>query len=159
MSVYKVNTEIYNKIVSNENFKKQKKYMQHGEYSVYDHVINVTNTCYHLANKLNMNIDYDSLVKGALLHDYFLYDWHEKSKYHRLHGIRHPKFALKNAIRDYNINEIEKNMILSHMFPLGTCIPKYKESILLCCVDKYCAVVETLRGNKVIKKAKLIFNI
>ena len=40
--------------------------------------------------------------------------------------------------------DIEKNMILTHMFPLNLKLPKYKESIILCFADKICASKEAL---------------
>ena len=144
--------KIYNEITNNDLFKREMKYLQHGDISIYEHSINVANTCLAVANKLNINVEKESLVKGALLHDYFLYDWHEKEAYHRFHGIVHPKIARDNAIRDFGLNKKEENMILSHMFPLGYIVPKYKESIILCTVDKYCALTEVVTSNKIIKK-------
>lgn len=136
--------DIYKFIVNSENFKKEKEFMQHGSTTVYDHSLYVTKTCFSLVKKLHLNVNKESLMKGALLHDYFLYDWHVKDSSHRLHGFRHAKFAHDNALKDFGLNKKEKNMILSHMFPLGYRIPRYKESIILCLVDKYCATVETL---------------
>ena len=43
-----------------------------------------------------------------------------------------------------DLNEIEKNAIESHMFPMGKKIPKYKESWLLTFVDKIVATYEQL---------------
>ena len=75
---------------------------------------------------------------------YFLYDWHEKDKSHRLHGFYHPSTALRNAKEDFDLNPIEENMIARHMFPLTPIPPRYKEAWILCLADKYCATVETL---------------
>lgn len=146
--------KIYNEIIDNEMFKQEMDYVQHGDFSVYEHSLYVANTCLVIAKKLKLNIDRESLIKGALLHDYFLYDWHEKEDYHKLHGIRHPKFSRDNAKRDFGLSKKEENMILSHMFPLGKVLPKYKESVILCIADKYCATSEILSSNKVLKKAK-----
>ena len=52
-----------------------------------------------------------SLVRGALLHDYFLYDWHIPDESHKWHGVTHAGDALKNARRDFELNEIEQDMI------------------------------------------------
>lgn len=144
--------DIYNTIVNSKSFQKEKEFMQHGSTSVYDHSLYVTKTCFSLVKKLHLKVNKESLMKGALLHDYFLYDWHEKDSSHRLHGFRHAKFAHDNALRDFGLNKKEKNMILAHMFPLGYRIPRYKESIILCLVDKYCATVETF--SPIFKKNK-----
>ena len=87
-----------------------------------------------------------SLVRGALLHDYFLYDWHIADNSHKWHGFKHANTALLNACRDFELNEIEKNMIKTHMFPLNIALPKYRESVILCIADKMCAAKETAIG-------------
>ena len=146
--------KIYNDLINSDLLKQEKKYLQHGNFSVYEHSLNVAKTCFFIAKKLKLDIDEESLIKGALLHDYFLYDWHEKEDYHKLHGFKHAKFSRNNAKRDFGLTKKEENMILSHMFPLGKVLPKYKESIVLCIADKYCATSEILSSNKVLKKAK-----
>lgn len=88
----------------------------------------------------------ESLIKGALLHDYFLYDWHNKEQSPGLHGFKHPYIALKNAEEDYDLNDIEKNIILRHMFPLVPIPPRCKEAWIVCVADKYCALGETVSG-------------
>ncbi|QSX07297.1 HD domain-containing protein [Sedimentibacter sp. zth1] len=119
-----------------------KEYCQHGNTSCYLHSISVAYYSLRLANVLRLNYDLESLIKGALLHDYFLYDWHKKSKNHRLHGFSHPVVALKNAKKEYVLNDIETDIIIKHMFPLTILPPIYKESILVCLVDKICSIKE-----------------
>ena len=53
------------------------RYMQHGDTSVFLHSVAVAYFSYYLALKMNAPVDIHSLILGALLHDYFLYDWHE----------------------------------------------------------------------------------
>ena len=79
-----------------------------------------------------------------MLHDYFLYDWHQKDSAHRLHGFRHPKTALGNAQRDYHLNWKEKNIIARHMFPLIPVPPQCREAWIVCLADKWCALGETV---------------
>ena len=124
----------------------EKGFRQHGNVSVYDHSVSVAIMCVKLARYIPAKADLCSLVRGALLHDYFLYDWHISDKSHKLHGFHHARCALKNAQRDFTLNDIEKNMILSHMFPLNMVFPKYKESVILCIADKLCAVLEISAG-------------
>ncbi len=145
---------IYEEIINSDLFKQELKFYQHGSITTYDHSVNVCNTCIKLVNKLNLKVNIESLIKGALLHDYFLYDWHIRSESPRLHGFVHPKYSCINAERDFGLNKIEKNMIRSHMFPMGWVIPKYKESIILCLVDKYCATYELMFQKKLINKIK-----
>jgi uncharacterized protein len=131
-------------ILESENMQKEKTYMQHGKITVFDHSVAVAVESLKLAHRLGLPVDQKTLIRGALLHDYFLYDWHENDKSHRLHGFRHAKTALINAEKEYELNDIEKNMIYCHMFPLNLRIPKYRESILLTIADKIVATKETL---------------
>ncbi len=132
-------------ILKNKNFEKEKQFIQHGTITVYEHSINVAILCLKIAKITKIPVDQKSLIRGALLHDYFLYDWHEKDKTHRLHGFTHAKTALKNAEKDYKLTKIEKNMIYCHMFPLNLRIPKYRESAILCIADKIVATIETIK--------------
>ena len=136
---------IFKEIVNDDRFLKEKEFIQHGSTSVYEHSIYVATTCVKIARKFNIKVDENALIKGALLHDYFLYDWHIDDKTHRLHGFTHAKRAMKNANHDFKLNDIEKNMILTHMFPMNLRIPKYKESIILCISDKIVATKETFK--------------
>ena len=99
-------------------YQQLKAYRAHGEVSVFDHSLFVAERAYLYAKKRGLDLDYASLVRGALLHDYYLYDWHKKHKGHRLHGFRHPAWALHNALLVYDLNEVERDVIRSHMFPL-----------------------------------------
>ena len=131
-------------IISSNGMDIEKECMQHGNTSVFVHSFNVACLCFNIAEKLKLKIDKKSLIRGALLHDYFLYDWHVNDKNHKWHGFTHPKTALKNAEKDFELNSIERDMILKHMFPLNLSIPRYKESVVLCIADKILATCETL---------------
>ncbi len=142
-------------ILNNEKFNSQKKFMQHGKTSTYDHIFNVAIMSLQISNKFNIKCDEKSLIRGALLHDYCLYDWHENDKSHRLHGFRHAKKALINARNDYDLNSIEENIIYTHMFPLNLRLPKYKESIIICLADKVCALLEMFKWSNYERKEKI----
>lgn len=132
-------------ILKSKKAKKQKEFIQHGTVTVFDHTYNVAVLSLMIADFLKVSVDEKSLVRGALLHDYFLYDWHEKDKSHKMHGFTHAKTALNNAKRDFKINKTEEDMIYSHMFPLNLFrFPKTKEGKILCLADKICAVYETM---------------
>lgn len=156
MDLDDVLNEFGNEVLNSSNMQLSKNFIQHGNTSVYDHSIDVARNCIKLALKLKLKVDMKTLVRGSLLHDYFLYDWHVKDKSHRLHGFRHAKIAYQNASKEFDLNIVEKNMILCHMFPLNLRIPKYKESIILCIVDKVCAAKEVV--NISIEKLKLLYS-
>ena len=99
-----------------------------------------------LARALHLRVDENALIRGALLHDYFLYDWHLKDPSHRLHGFTHPATALRNAGEDWSLSPIEKEIISKHMFPLTPLPPTCREAWLVCLADKLCAAGETCGG-------------
>ena len=86
-------------------------------------------------------MDYVSATRAALLHDYFTESDFNGTKGIKK-GIYHPIIAFNNASKEFSLNEIEKNAITSHMFPLGKSIPKHKESWVLTLVDKSVATYE-----------------
>ncbi len=94
--------------------------------SVYRHSLAVAYFSCYLAEKMHLKVRTRETIRGALLHDYFLYDWHEKSKDHRLHGFTHPAKALKNAEDSFNLTPVEKDIIKRHMFPLTPVPPAYR---------------------------------
>ena len=74
-------------ILRSDGMKKERGFLQHGNVSVYEHSLGVALACVKLARLLRIKVDERSLVRGALLHDYFLYDWHEHDRSHRFHGF------------------------------------------------------------------------
>ena len=121
-----------------------KQYIQHGSVSVYEHCVRVTELSLRLQKLLKISIIRKELIRGALLHDYFLYDWHDSNNDHSVHGITHPKTALNNDSQDYSLTDVEKDIILHHMFPLTLIPPRHKEALIVCVADKICAMQETI---------------
>ncbi|GAA0691512.1 MULTISPECIES: phosphodiesterase [Clostridium] len=143
----KIFEEQFNIIRSNTLLLKSHEFIQHGNTSCLLHSIAVSYYSLVLMQILHAKCDKKSLIVGSLLHDYFLYDWHEKDSSHRLHGFFHPKKAYMNACRDYHVNCVEKDIIIRHMFPLTIVPPRYKESIIVCIVDKGCSIYETFKTD------------
>lgn len=131
-------------ICKNSRILESHKYMQHGDTSVFRHSVSVAYYSYYLALKLHAPVNETSLIRGALLHDYFLYDWHEKNAGHRFHGFIHAGRALQNAKNDFELTRREENIISRHMFPLNIVPPMCKEAWLVCLADKICASKETI---------------
>lgn len=137
--------EIITELNETSRFPETRDFIQHGNTTVYQHCIFVAYTSCRIANKLNLKVDKRSLIRGALLHDYFLYDWHDKNKPTKFHGITHPRIALENAIEDFTLTEKEKDIILHHMFPLNLAPPTSREAWIICLADKICATSETFK--------------
>ena len=122
----------------------ERRYYQHGVTTIFQHSINVACVSCKIAEKYHLDVDYYALIRGALLHDYFLYDWHVKDRSHRFHGFTHPRRALENADKEFQLTETERNMIYCHMFPLTPIPPSTKEAWIVCAADKICALSETM---------------
>ena len=121
--------------------------IQHGDTSVLLHCLAVAYFSLWLAKRLGLKCDQNSLIRGALLHDYFLYDWHDPDPSHRLHGLHHAAVALRNAQEDLILTQTEQDIIAHHMFPLTPRPPKSREALLVCLVDKGCGLYETFGRN------------
>lgn len=139
-------------ILQSGNFKSTNKFIQHGSVSVHSHSIRVAECSLKLKKfleKFGIHCQERDLVRGALLHDYFLYDWHDKYSHEKLHGFHHPEVALKNASRDYDLTLREQDIIRKHMWPLTLFqIPKCREAWVVTTADKYCSLKETLLERK-----------
>ena len=122
-------------------------FIQHGAVTRYEHCLSVSYIALELADKLRVNVDRRSMVRGALLHDFFMYDWHDPGNLRLMHGFTHAKEALQNAQKEFELNDIERDVIKKHMFPLNPVPPKYRESWILCMADKICASKETVKRH------------
>ncbi len=136
--------EIAKDILESEGMNKERLFAHHGDISCFEHSLKVTLESLYIKDKFNLTVDETSLIRGALLHDYYLYDWHIRDKSHRLHGFFHAEKALHNACRDFHLNKIEKDIIRKHMFPLNLALPRYKESWIVTLADKKVATKEVI---------------
>lgn len=123
-----------------------KKYVQHGKVSTYDHCLRVAGLCCRLNRHMHLHADSDTMVQGAMLHDYYLYDWHQKDDgTHDWHGYIHAETASRNAERDFGVSEQVQEVIRSHMWPLNiTRLPRSREAWIVCIADKCVSLHETI---------------
>lgn len=125
-------------ILENRKFQKIA-YESHHGITRMDHSLRVAKYVYKISKKLKL--DYESATRAAILHDFFTNE--EFGENHGLiQGVVHPEIALQNAKGEFKLNAIEENAIETHMFPLNTKMPKYKESWVLTGVDKVVAIYE-----------------
>lgn len=133
-------------------------YVQHGDTSTFEHCLMVAYCSYQMAKALPSDFNYKSIIRGAMLHDFYLYDWHVPHHSHRLHGFSHAKCALNNASKLLILNKTEADIIEHHMWPLTLRrYPRSKEAFLVCMVDKYCSLAETFHSQKYKKKLKQLY--
>lgn len=137
-------------ILRSQNFRHTKEHIQHGNMTVNNHCIDVAKCSLSISEKLHIRCNRKELIRGALLHDYFLYDWHDKDHVspHNLHGFRHPGKALENAEGEYELTDREKEIIKKHMWPLTVVPPTCREAWIVTTADKWCSLMETLRLHK-----------
>lgn|SRR5574344_355643 len=132
------------------------KFIQHGSTTLFAHCRNVALLSLKIARMFHIKVDSRSMVRGALLHDYYLYDWHKKEGRPRLHGYVHPALALANAQQIYTLNPIEIDVIKHHMFPLTLCPPLTKEGLIVSISDKLCSTYETFKFNEIHRHHRLL---
>ena len=118
--------------------------------TVNNHCRNVARYSLALSRKLHISCSQSDLIRGALLHDYFLYDWHigDYRKPHNLHGFYHPGRALRNASAEYDLTDREKEIIRKHMWPLTVVPPTCREAWIVTMADKWCSLMETFHIHK-----------
>ena len=144
---------IVSDILENEKFKKTKECRHHG-LTRYEHSLKVSYYSYILAKK--HNLDYISVARAGLLHDFFINDDLSPRK-QKVSMFVHPYKSLENANKYFELNKKEKNIIISHMFPtLPHKIPTSKESILVSAVDKVVATKEFYQSYGKEKVYKLV---
>lgn len=131
--------QIINEIIYKEPFIRLKSFRHHGNITTYTHVIKVAYMSYCYAVKHHWKINRRELIRAALFHDLYFYDWHDRHNGVHFHGYFHPKKAVKNAIRLYHISSREKRHMAHHMFPLTLIPPTTKEGWLICIFDKVAA--------------------
>jgi len=148
--------EIISDLINNETVQKMKNYKQHYDTSCFDHCKMVAYYCYVICKKYNL--DYKSAARAAMLHDLFLYDWRKRENDRKgLHAFTHPKTALENASKLFDLNKKECDIILKHMWPVTFSLPRYKESYIIGFVDKYCAIQESINAYKSKRKLQIAY--
>ena len=126
-----------------------KEFIQHSDMTVFQHVCHVAYMSCVLSMELGIDVNYRELIRGALLHDYFLYDWHKGKHPDFGHAFGHPGRALRNALRDYKLTEREVQIIRHHMWPLTVIPPTCREAWLVIAADKICTFLEVIRKERV----------
>lgn len=132
-----------------------RQYIQHGCVTTYEHCMRVTRIAYWLNCRLHCGADEESLVRGAFLHDFYLYDWHHCKDITRWHGFMHPMIASRNADAVFGLNDTERDIIANHMWPLTLRhVPHSKEARLVCLADKMSSSYETVLERRDKRKTR-----
>ena len=88
-------------VCSSSRMNKSRTFYQHGKINIYVHSLRVAYICYYWVKKYHLHVDEKALIRGALLHDYFLYDWPIKNMSisgHMVFFIHQLHFAMQSRI-------------------------------------------------------------
>jgi len=139
MSNKEVYYNIYSEFYNVNKYRKLKSMAHHGNNRL-DHLNRVSKLSFKLSKALKL--DYVSCTRGALLHDFFTTEDIKRGK----HFLKeHPQIALDNSKEYFELNEIEEDIILKHMYPMVKGKPKYAESRVVCLADKAVSIYEFFR--------------
>jgi uncharacterized protein len=132
-------------IVQHPVFRKLR-HLRHHAGSLYDHAVAVAFLSYRFSRKWHLN--YRSVARGALFHDFILYDWRKNEGPSGRSWLRylseHPGHALANAKSLFAVNAVERDIILKHSWPCSLRIPRYRETVIVCCADKLIILQELI---------------
>lgn len=127
-------------ILDNEDFMNVGKITHHKGKRL-NHLLRVSYKSYRITKFLHL--DYKSTARAGLLHDFFYEDTNVMKFFPRVKLLfTHPKQAYENSKKYFEINKLEKNIILSHMFPLGIRLPLHLESWIVNIVDDVSSINE-----------------
>ena len=124
--------------------------LDHHDATLADHSVAVAYHAFIVARTLGLRRRLAELTRGALLHDFFHYDWRKSGpRSGGMHGFDHPREALENAEAAYGpLSRVERDIILRHMWPLTPVPPRYVESVIVCIVDKCVSAAESWNAIK-----------
>lgn len=131
--------------MNHDEYKQLAKFTHHRPFTTLEHSLRVAQIAYNWSTRLEkrLRLDISAITRGALLHDFFLYDWHKhRPNGMRWHGFRHPRIACQNAERCFGLSEKEKDIILNHMWPLTLRLPRSREAFLVMFADKLATIQE-----------------
>lgn len=133
--------DLVKEMLENESYMELQEYAHHGEEDIIMHNMQVASLTFKLAK--TFKLDVRSATRGAMLHDFFHYNWKEYKKgvFDFRHTRNHPIISLENAKANFEINDVEADIIVKHMFPLTPALPKYKEAFLVTFCDKMVATL------------------
>lgn len=139
---------LINDLIGNEEVQKLEEITHHHHTNRLTHSLFVSYVSYRIAKKFKCNER--AVARAGLLHDFFHEGREEIAAMEAgSHNFVHPKIAVKNAEKITELSQLERDIILKHMFLCTRCtLPKYKESLIVTCVDKYCAISEVSQPSR-----------
>ena len=142
--------DLYQSFLHDEKVLRMKEISIHRGSNCYEHSFKVAKKAIkralrHKEGTVNLEV----VLIGAILHDYYLYDWRKDRTRLKKHGKNHPGIAIENAVRDFDISEEVKKVIKSHMWPINIkTFPNTKEARIVSLADKSVTSGESLSFKK-----------
>ena len=139
---------IYHAFLNDEKILRMKDISMHRGSNCYLHSFKVAKKA--IKKSLNRkDVKLEVVLLGAILHDYYLYDWRKDRSKLKKHGKNHPSVAINNAVKDFDISEEVKKVIKSHMWPINIKdYPKSKEAKIVSVSDKAVTIGESFTSKK-----------
>lgn len=132
-------------ILDNDEVNSLIDYKHHHFTTRFQHSLNVSYYSYCLCRYFGW--DYRSAARAGLMHDLYFFENTSIDENGQKLLKKHPFEALRNSERIFNLNDIEKDAIVNHMWPcVSISRPKFKESLAVSFSDKFCAVMEAGSG-------------
>ena len=129
--------KIVKPLLDKSNFADTKTITHHG-ITRYEHSMRVAYYSYKITKLLRLS--YKETTEAALLHDFFLDEVENKNQIAKLR--QHPRCALENAKKYFELTDKQEDIILTHMFPVTFTPPKYLESWIVDIIDDVASIYE-----------------
>lgn len=141
---------IYQSFLHDEKILRMKNIKMHRGSNTYEHCFKVAKLAVKRAlRSFRKNTDLEVVLVGAILHDYYLYDWREDRSKLKGHSKRHQYIASENASKDFDVSPKVKKVIEAHMWPLNIKeYPKSYEAKIVSLSDKAITIREVLTTVK-----------
>ena len=108
---------VMSELIHDPKILQMKNYAQHNSSNTFKHSVHVALTAYRLSKIFHLKIDESSLAKGAMLHDFYLYDARGGQIGAWKHGTGHADTALNNSLNTFlNSSFISVNVLKNLSF-------------------------------------------
>lgn len=147
--------QTYQTFLNNPKILRMKKIRMHRGSNCYEHCFKVAKKAIKFSLRSRKKVDLEVVLLGAILHDYYLYDWRDDRSKKKRHARNHQYIAAKNAAEDFEISNEIRKVIISHMWPVNHKeFPKSREAKIVSLCDKLVTIGESLTSIKYKKKKR-----
>ena len=121
----------------------------------YEHSFKVAKKAIKHSIRYHKKVNLEAVLIGAILHDYYLYDWRSDRSKKKKHARNHPYIASANAEKDFQMSKKVKKIIESHMWPINPKeFPTTKEARIVSIADKGVTIAEASTSAKYKEKKR-----